>query len=47
MIYGISNLDILLFKRVVSSYKNKVERKVPKQATNPRKLFYNPKNTIV
>ena len=47
MIYGYSNLDILFLIKAVSSYKNNDESKVPKQAINPKKLFFKPKNKRV
>ena len=47
IIQGCSSFDILLFNRDVSSYKNKVDRKVPRQDTNPKKLLCNPKKRIV
>jgi len=47
IIYGCNNLDILLLISDVSSYKNKLERKVPKHDTNPKKLLFNPKNNRV
>ncbi len=46
-IYGCSNFDILLFNSDVSSYKNSVDKNVPKHAMNPNKLLFNPKNKIV
>ena len=42
-----SSFDILLFSREDSSYKNNVEIRVPKQEINPRRVFFNPKNTMV
>ena len=46
-IYGNNNLDILLFNKDVSSYKNNVDMNVPRQAINPKKLFFNPKKSRV
>ena len=45
--YGYNNLDILLFNRDVSSYKNNAEINVPRHATNPRNGLFNPKNSKV
>ena len=46
-IQGQNNLDILLFISEVSSYKNKVDKKVPKVDMIPKKGFFKPKKTIV
>ena len=46
-IYGINNLDILLFISDVSSTRNNVDNSVPRHATNPKKLFFNPKKKMV
>lgn len=45
--YGFNNFVILLFKREDSSIKNKQLKNVPRQEINPRKLFFNPKNSKV
>ena len=45
--YGYNSLDILLFNREVSSYRNKLERNVPRHATHPRNVLSNPKNSKV
>ena len=45
--YGYNSLDILLFSREVSSYKNNVDKKVARDDINPRKLLCNPKNKSV
>ena len=45
--YGYNNLDILLFNRDVSSYRNKLDRRVPKQDTNPKNGLFKPKNKRV
>ncbi len=46
-IQGYNNLDVLLLSKEVSSYKNNVDKKVPKQAIKPNKLFFNPKKSRV
>ena len=45
--YGYNNLDILLFNRDVSSYKNNAEINVPRHDTNPRNGLFKPKNSRV
>ena len=45
--YGYNSLDILLFNSEVSSYKNKLDRRVPKHDANPRIVLFNPKNSRV
>ena len=47
IMYGYKSLDILLFNREVSSYRNKLDRRVPKQDINPRNGLFNPKNSRV
>ena len=46
-IQGYNNFDILLFIKEVSSYKNRVDKNVPKVDMIPRKGFFNPKKTMV
>lgn len=46
-IYGTNRYFFLLSNREVSSYKNKVDINVPRHDINPKKLFFNPKNTNV
>ena len=46
-IYGISKYFFLLSSKLVSSYRNSVEIKVPRHEIKPRKVFFKPKNSNV
>lgn len=45
--YENNSFDILLLINEVSSYKNKVDKNVPKDEIIPKKLFFRPKKTSV